>query len=423
MDPEAAAKRLETLKEVSNDSIQFAEELLKENRRLSQRLEEMQLVYDTMVLACRDNQQLQLKYSDALSHLSRNGYIIVLVDGDGMIFTEELLAKGKSGGAEAGKLLIQALTESRGAGSLPEVHVKIFVNMYKLANILQISGRVKEPKNFKDFAIGFIQAKEHLYFIDVGDGKEMVDSRIRAELNFHLQNYNCQKVVLGASHDNGYVRILNSIQSSATPHESKVCLLEGPPFASEFHSLQFNKLKLPGIFDCRKLETPRLPPGLPAPPRSVELPAPYPPNSVSYAIAAQAPAPATTSRPTSAIHTAPSSRNSIVTPQQKAAMARIKGLQPPPCNDHYILGQCWKESCHFSHKYSLTPSEIQAMQIRVGATRCEFGEGCRNDSCYRGHSCTSIRDGKCARPNCPFLESEHPEGAYVGSVTRLWGVR
>ncbi|PWW75562.1 hypothetical protein C7212DRAFT_281991 [Tuber magnatum] len=420
MDPEAAAKRLETLKEVSKDSIRFAEELLEQNRKLSENLEEMRVVYSTMVIACRELEQLQLNYKDAQSHLSQNAYIIVLVDGDGMVFTEDLLAKGKPGGAEAGKLLIQALTESRWAGSTPEVHVKVFVNMYKLANILQISGRVKEPKNFKDFATGFIQAKEHLYFIDVGDGKEMVDSRIRAELNFHLQNYNCQKVVLGASHDNGYVRILNSIQSSATPHESKVCLLEGPPFASEFHSLQFDTLKFSHIFDSRKLETPRLPPGLPTPPRTVETPAPYPLNSVSYATAAVAPAPAAASRPTTTIHIGSGARSSVVTPQQKTAMAKIKSFQPPPCNDHYILGQCWKESCHFSHKYNLTQLEIQAMQNRVGATRCEFGEGCRNDSCYRGHYCTSVRDGKCTRPNCPFLESEHPEGAYVGPVTRLW---
>jgi len=108
-----------------------------------------------------------------------------------------------------------------------------------------------------------------------------------------------------------------------------------------------------------------------------------------------------------------SGNRSIVTPQQKTAMARIKTLQPPPCNDHYILGLCWKEPCHFSHKYNLTQLEIEAMQSRVGATRCEFGVGCRNESCYRGHSCVSIRDGKCTRPNCPFLESEHPEGALV----------
>lgn len=109
----------------------------------------------------------------------------------------------------------------------------------------------------------------------------------------------------------------------------------------------------------------------------------------------------------------PVSRSSSITPQQKAAMARIKTLQPPPCNDHYLLGQCWKESCHFSHKYGLTDLEVEAMQTRVGATRCEFGVGCRNDNCYRGHECVSIRDGRCTRPNCPFLESEHPEGAFV----------
>lgn len=226
-------------------------------------------------------------------------------------------------------------------------------------------------------------------------------------MSWHLQNYNCQKVVLGASHDNGYVRVLNSI--AATTHESKVCLLEGPPFASEFHSLPFTKLKFARIFDSRKLEVLRPPPGLPGPSRPVEPPAPYP---VTYATAAVTPAPGATARATGMVQIGSGNR-STVTPQQKTAMARIKTLQPPPCNDHYILGLCWKEPCHFSHKYNLTQLEIEAMQSRVGATRCEFGIGCRNESCYRGHSCVSIRDGKCTRPNCPFLESEHPEGALV----------
>lgn len=225
-------------------------------------------------------------------------------------------------------------------------------------------------------------------------------------MTWHLQNYNCQKVVLGASHDNGYVRILNSI--AATTHESKVFLLEGPPFASEFHSLPFNKLKFSHIFDSRKLDILRPPPGLPGPSRLVEPPAPYP----SYATAAVASPPGTTSKAATMVQIGPVNRSSV-TPQQKAAMARIKTLQPPPCNDHYLLGQCWKEACHFSHKYNLTELEIEAMSSRVGSTRCEFGVNCRNESCYRGHSCLSIRDGRCTRPNCPFLESEHPEGAFV----------
>ncbi|KAG0124836.1 hypothetical protein HOY82DRAFT_581670 [Tuber indicum] len=422
MDPEDSTRRLESLKKVSKDSIEFVQELLEENKTLGKNLADMRVIHNSMVATCREYEQLQLKFKEAERLLSNNQYIVVLVDGDGMIFAEELLVRGKSGGAEAGRLLIQALTESLVAGGTPEVHVMVFVNMYKLANVLQFSGRVKEPKVFKDFAKGFIQAKEHLYFIDVGDGKEMVDSRIRAELNFHLQNYNCQKVVLGASHDNGYVRILNSIQSSATPDESKVCLLEGPPFASEFQSLEFETLKFSHIFDSRKLETPRLPPGLPVPSRPVDVPNPYPQNPVSYAGAVVAPPPpATASRPANTAQVGLGSRINIITPQQKAAMTKIKSLQPPPCNDHYILGQCWKEPCHFSHKYNLAQVDIQAMQSRVGATRCEFGEACRNENCYRGHYCAAIRDGKCVRPNCPFLESEHPDGAYTGPPpTRLW---
>ncbi|PUU75604.1 hypothetical protein B9Z19DRAFT_1102864 [Tuber borchii] len=411
MDPEVAAKRLEFLKDANKDSIGFIEELLEENKSLSKQLSDLKIGYNGLLEMCRDREAILSKIKEAESRLSKNGYIIVLVDGDGMIFTEELLAKGKSGGSEAGKLLIQALTEEFEAESTREVHVMIFVNMYKLGSILQVSGRVKEPKNFKDFAAGFIQAREHLYFIDVGDGKEMVDSRIRAELSWHLQNYNCQKVVLGASHDNGYVRVLNSI--AATTHESKVFLLEGPPFASEFHSLPFNKLKFPHIFDSRKLDVPRPPPGLPGPSRLVEPPAPYP----SYATVAVASPPGTTSKAATMVQIGLMNRSNV-TPQQKAAMTRIKTLQPPPCNDHYLLGVCWKEVCHFSHKYNLTALEVEAMQSRVGATRCEYGAGCRNENCYRGHSCVSLRDNKCTRPNCPFLESEHPEGAFVSRWPR-----
>lgn len=60
-----------------------------------------------------------------------------------------------------------------------DIHVRIFANLYKLAAVLQAADRIKDIKQFKDFTLGFTQSREHLYFIDVGDGKEMVDSRVR----------------------------------------------------------------------------------------------------------------------------------------------------------------------------------------------------------------------------------------------------
>lgn len=62
-----------------------------------------------------------------------------------------------------------------------DIHVRIFANLYKLATVLQTADRIKDIKQFKDFTLGFTQSREHLYFIDVGDGKEMVDSRVRGK--------------------------------------------------------------------------------------------------------------------------------------------------------------------------------------------------------------------------------------------------
>lgn len=97
-------------------------------------------------------------------------------------FKDNLLAKGKAGGTEAGRLLLQEITNE--VKGIPEyesvdIHVRIFANLHKLATVLQAADRIKEIKQFKDFALGFTQSREHLYFIDVGDGKEMVDSRVR----------------------------------------------------------------------------------------------------------------------------------------------------------------------------------------------------------------------------------------------------
>lgn len=86
MDPEAAAKRLESLKEANKDSIGFIEvcllgtigliipnaisqELLEQNKTLSDNLEEMKIVYNSMIAMCRDRELLQSKIKEAESRL------------------------------------------------------------------------------------------------------------------------------------------------------------------------------------------------------------------------------------------------------------------------------------------------------------------------------------------------------------------
>jgi hypothetical protein len=46
--------------------------------------------------------------------------------------------------------------------------------------------------------------------IDVGPGKEGSDAKIREHLRLYARNAQCEMIVLGASHDNGYANVLSS---------------------------------------------------------------------------------------------------------------------------------------------------------------------------------------------------------------------
>lgn len=61
---------------------------------------------------------------------------------------------------------------------------------------------------------------------------------------------NCLRIILGASHDNGYARLLSKLEAqNVVP--GKVVLLQGPPFAAEltrFSRSTFPRIKFPNLF-------------------------------------------------------------------------------------------------------------------------------------------------------------------------------
>jgi hypothetical protein len=65
----------------------------------------------------------------------------------------------------------------------------------------------------------------------------------------------CTKIILGASHDNGYSRALSKlVTDNITP--GKVALLQGPPFAAELAQFTpiFPRLQFGDLFMNKKLE-------------------------------------------------------------------------------------------------------------------------------------------------------------------------
>jgi len=67
----------------------------------------------------------------------------------------------------------------------------------------------------------------------------------------------CAKIILGASHDNGYARVLSQLETeNVVP--GKIMLLKGPPFAAELDLLAtstFPRLEFGDLFMATKLES------------------------------------------------------------------------------------------------------------------------------------------------------------------------
>lgn len=175
-----------------------------------------------------------------------------------------------------------------------EIVVKICANQSGLATAMRQSGSIASENQFKQFTLGFTQAKASFDFIDVGYGKERADSKIRGmacisptpyplppqspdvsldqsliqteDARWHLHNVNCKMVLLGISHDSGYAPFLDELSSDYnTRHRLRI--VEGFPtvrelIATNIEIVNFNDT----VFRADKLVADRVPNAAPSAP-------------------------------------------------------------------------------------------------------------------------------------------------------------
>ena len=199
--------------------------------------------------------------------------MLVLIDGDGMIFNDHLIGYGEAGGKEAaGQMWTQAYSLARERVPNIPMHFKIvtrvYANLRGLADICERAGIVDRAATVEEFARGFTGAKSLFDFVDVGSGKDRADEKITGQfapshprtqadllvemLKLHLSNLNCQHVIFGGSHDNGYARLLEDV---ADKDRNKITLLEGVPFERELRTFLsvYGKAKFSDLFRPTKI--------------------------------------------------------------------------------------------------------------------------------------------------------------------------
>jgi hypothetical protein len=113
--------------------------------------------------------------------------VICLIDGDGAIFSNDLIAEGQSGGHLAAKMLSQAtgqyLSSNCGIDQF-QLWVYVFFNKRGLLETFAKAGLGSLKAKFDDFMTGFNQAAERFLMVDVGSGKEAADAKIKGNLAF-----------------------------------------------------------------------------------------------------------------------------------------------------------------------------------------------------------------------------------------------
>ncbi|KAI0778162.1 hypothetical protein BD413DRAFT_684062 [Trametes elegans] len=351
-----------------------------------------------------------------------NPLILCLIDGDGNIFSSDLIKQGQAGGRQAAALLTKGLTDHLASiepseSSVPsrgQVWLTIYCNKSGLVETLTSNG-VCTVEEFEAFMLGFNQSSPLFSIVDVGNGKEAADSKIKECLRVFTRFPQTTKVFFGGAHDNGYTSTLNLLQNEGLL--DKVTLLKGyKDLAHEINSLNLPQLEIEGIFITKKLYT----------------------NGSKKAAAAAAvanakpvPVSSTASSPKSAASPKPGKQPVLQQVQQEVEKARSKAgtptsngkgssskkfrpldptqplhkQKPPPCNFHYLARCNNGDHCRYEHNYPLTPEQVA--ELRTNAKKwpcpainnghnCTLGESCiMNHYCPKGPKCVFRKQGKC----------------------------
>ncbi|GAB1193835.1 hypothetical protein APSETT444_003068 [Aspergillus pseudonomiae] len=112
----------------------------------------------------------------------REPFIVVLLDGGGIIFKDEYLQQGEQGGQNAAKKLHSALQDYVSGNfptiNSPKVITKMYVNVKGLSDLCVRGGVTTEPSLIEDFVRGFNASYPLFDLVDIGPGKESAHDKI-----------------------------------------------------------------------------------------------------------------------------------------------------------------------------------------------------------------------------------------------------
>ena len=138
---------------------------------------------------------------------SVNSFVLCLIDGDGYVvctlssralgptleakssqFEDDLIKQGASGGGEAANRLLDNIKRhvQQYDGAIHwKIIIRIYANLEGLLKKYAYIGFAEEERSLRQFVWGFTQSQPLFDFVDVGQGKERADHKIRGPSPCH----------------------------------------------------------------------------------------------------------------------------------------------------------------------------------------------------------------------------------------------
>ncbi|KAL4912275.1 hypothetical protein BDW62DRAFT_26094 [Aspergillus aurantiobrunneus] len=459
MSVRAYFERYQQLTSIEQKKDTLIEELIQRVTELEGAYQQEQLDHDREKRFNRDIQIHEMELMEQISRtkaiMNREPFIVVLLDGDGMIFKDELLQLGEEGGRKAAKELSFAVedyvTVNFPSIISPKIITRMYVNMKALCDACIHGGVTTDPSILDEFARGFNSSFPLFDLVDVGARKNAAHDKIKETFKLHLYNCHCHQIFLGCSDESPYTQTLDETLADMEL-SGRVSLIEGVPFGKNLESLktQHRITRFPDIFRDTKINTVWTPwkAAVATKPRSLLTPSPNlhvaaPLSRTSSNITTASNSVPVLSTPASShssddfelVRSKPASSRPKVVERNKYGQRvdrldiqsipreevnRIKKLKL--CNYYYLQGECPNENCHHDHSRKLTKTELLTLTAVARMTPCRYGLECDDPECMYGHRCPQSETGRkdCYwGSSCRFSTAAHGIDTNIVKVTKV----
>ncbi|KEQ78201.1 hypothetical protein M436DRAFT_35657 [Aureobasidium namibiae CBS 147.97] len=381
----------------------------------------------------------------------RNPFVLVLIDGNELIFRTAFLNQGDQGGRLAARALFQAINEyvfSTIADLSVEAKIvaRVYVDLEDLCSLCLRAGLVNHGSQVKSFVRGFCQDKPLFDFIDVGmKGRAVVFDKMEDNLYMNISNPHCKHILFGCADGEIYAPILRQLAENFQT-KSRVTLLYGTQPDHRLVALRLAETPVGNIFRDTKVDTPvsvDQNPEISLIPALLRDSISPPPSSSSPATTSYSGSRTATGIAHPAVVKSHSRRVSeisdqsanVAVPVTSWAMAAKKGaavkappkqvvsekeqlpadgirrnrkgqrIDPPTpefkkdevnrvkklklCNAHHLRRNCQYADgkCEHDHSYKCNPKELETLKLVARMSACIHGSECSDAGCIYGHRC------------------------------------